>query len=59
MGVQGDVRLEYIDRVELLAGPTGRRNWPDEVKGEASTLRLIKHLFVHLSWPDSSTGAIY
>jgi transposase len=31
--VQSDVRLEYIDRMEVLAGPTGRRIWPDEVKG--------------------------
>jgi len=41
VGVQSDVRLEYIDRVELLAGPTGRRNWPDEVKG-----RLVAESFV-------------
>ena len=34
MGVQSDVRLEYIDRMEVLAGPTGRRIWPDEVKGQ-------------------------
>lgn len=33
MGVQSDVRLEYIDRMEVLVGPTGRRIWPDEVKG--------------------------
>ncbi len=33
MRVQSDVRLEYIDRMEVLAGPTDRRIWPDEVKG--------------------------
>jgi transposase len=33
MGVQSDVRLEYVDRLEVLSGPTGRRIWPDEVKG--------------------------
>jgi transposase len=32
--VQSDVRLEYVDRMEVLAGPTGRRIWPDEVKGQ-------------------------
>jgi transposase len=31
--VQSDVRLEYVDRMEVLAGPTGRRIWPDKVKG--------------------------
>ena len=41
MGVQSDVRLEYVDRMEVLAGPTGRRLWPDEVKG-----RLVAESFV-------------
>jgi hypothetical protein len=33
MGVQSDVRLEYVDRMKVLSGPTSRRIWPDEVKG--------------------------
>ena len=33
MGIQSDVRLEYVNRMEVLAGPTGRRIWPDEIKG--------------------------
>ena len=41
MGIQSDVRLEYINRMEVLAGPTGRRNWSDEVKG-----RLVAESFV-------------
>lgn len=41
MGVQRDVHLEYVDRMEVLAGPTGRRRWPDEVKG-----RLVAESFV-------------
>lgn len=32
MGLQTEVRLDCVDRVELLAGPTGRRRWPDGVK---------------------------
>lgn len=34
MDVQTEVYLEPVDQVEILAGPTGRRNWPDEVKGQ-------------------------
>jgi transposase len=33
MEVQTEVYLESLDRVEDLSGPTGRRKWPDEVKG--------------------------
>lgn len=32
MGVQNELYLASVDRVEVLAGPTGRRRWPDEVK---------------------------
>jgi transposase len=32
LGLQTEVRLDCVDRVELLAGPTGRRSWPDAVK---------------------------
>lgn len=32
MGVQNELYLDSVDRVEVLAGPTGRRRWPDEVK---------------------------
>ena len=41
MGVQRDVHLECVDRMEVLAGPTGRRRWSDEVKG-----RLVADSFV-------------
>ena len=33
MEVQTEVYLEPLDRVEVLAGPTGRRKWPDAIKG--------------------------
>jgi len=33
MGVQTEVYLEPLDQVEVLTGPTGRRKWPDAVKG--------------------------
>lgn len=33
MDVQTEVYLEPLDQVEVLAGPTGRRKWPDAVKG--------------------------
>jgi len=33
MDVQTEVYLEPLDQVEVLAGPTGRRKWPDSVKG--------------------------
>jgi transposase len=33
MEVQTEVYLESLDQVEVLAGPTGRRKWPDAVKG--------------------------
>lgn len=41
MGLQTEVRLDCVDRVELLAGPTGRRRWPDEVK-----CRVVSESFV-------------
>ena len=33
MDVQTEVYFEAVDQVEVLAGPTGRRKWPDAVKG--------------------------
>ncbi len=41
MGVQRDVHLEYVDRMEVLVGPTGRRRWSDKVKGQ-----LVAETFV-------------
>ena len=41
MGVQRDVHLEYVDRMEVLVGPTGRRRWSDKLKG-----RLVAETFV-------------
>ncbi len=41
MDVQTDVCLQYPGRMEVLAGPTGRRKWPDEVKG-----RLVAESFM-------------
>jgi transposase len=34
MDVQMEVYLEPLDQVEVLEGPTGRRKWPDTVKGQ-------------------------
>ena len=34
MDVQTERYLEPLDRVEVLAGPTGRRKWSDDVKGQ-------------------------
>ncbi len=41
MELQSEVYFEPLDRVEVLAGPTGLRRWPDEVKG-----RLVADSFV-------------
>jgi len=41
LGVQNEVHLDCVDRVELLAGPTGRRRWPDAVK-----CRVVAESFV-------------
>ena len=32
MNVQSELYLESISRVDILAGPTGRRRWPDALK---------------------------
>jgi len=32
MGVQTEVHLESVERLEVLPGPTGRRHWPSSVK---------------------------
>ena len=34
MDVKKERYLDPLDRVEVLAGPTGRRKWPDDVKGQ-------------------------
>ena len=41
MELQSEVFFEPLDRVEVLAGPTGRRRWPVEVKG-----RLVAESFL-------------
>jgi transposase len=41
MEVQTEVYLESLDRVEGLSGPTGRRKWPDEVKGRLVCESLV------------------
>ncbi len=41
MDVQTEVYLEPLDRVEVLAGPTGRRKWPDDVKGRLVAESLV------------------
>jgi len=33
MDVQTEVHFESLHRVEVLTGPTGRRRWPDAIKG--------------------------
>jgi transposase len=32
MGVQTEVHLDCVGRMDVLAGPTGRRRWPDDLK---------------------------
>ncbi len=34
MGVQTEVPLESVERLEVLPGPTGRRQWPRSVKAQ-------------------------
>lgn len=41
MDVQTEVYLESLDRMEVLSGPTGRRRWPDEVKGRLVSESLV------------------
>ena len=41
MEVQTERYLEPLDGVEVLVGPTGRRKWPDDVKG-----RLVAESFL-------------
>ncbi len=41
MELQSEAYFEPLDRVEVLASPTGLRRWPDEVKG-----RLVAESFV-------------
>ena len=41
MDVQTEVYLESLDQVEVLAGPTGRRKWPDAVKGRLVAESMI------------------
>lgn len=41
MGVHREFILESTGQVEVLAGPTGRRRWPDEVKGRIVAETLI------------------
>jgi len=41
MDVQMEVYLESLDRIEVLSGPTGRRRWPDEVKGRLVSESLV------------------
>ena len=41
MDVQTEVYLEPLDQVEVLAGPTGRRKWPDAVKGRLVAESMI------------------
>ena len=32
--VENSIRNYCSDRLDVVAGPTGRRNWPDEIKGQ-------------------------
>ena len=41
MDVQTEVYLESLNRMEVLSGPTGRRRWPDEVKGRLVSESLV------------------
>ena len=41
MGVHRELHMESICGYEILVGPAGKRNWPDEVKG-----RLVAETYV-------------
>ena len=41
MGVHKELHMESICGYEILVGPAGKRNWPDEVKG-----RLVAETYV-------------
>ncbi len=38
--------MEPLDRGEVLAGPTGRRKWPDDVKGRLVAESLVPSVSV-------------
>ena len=41
MGGHRELYMESISRVEVLAGPGGKRHWPDEVKGRIVAETLV------------------
>ena len=41
MGVHREHHLESVSRMEVLAGPTGQRRWPDAMKGRIVAESLV------------------
>ena len=41
MDVQTEVSLQPLNRIEVLAGPTGRRKWTDTYKGQLVAESLV------------------
>ena len=47
LGVHDEHHMEDIVRLEVLPGPTGRRTWPDEVKGAIVAETLVRGVTVN------------
>ena len=46
MGVHREHHLESVSRIEVLAGPTGKRRWSDAMKGRIIAVSLVSGVSV-------------